>query len=99
MKRIMLFVIVSFIIKGSADAQDKKAGRQKSTAAFFTGVYPNTFSKKGYSQADVDAKVEKAYHDLFEGPDKVYFEAGDCYHNRVHHPGAGRRTLLLEHLL
>ena len=50
---------------------------QKSRGAFFTNVYPNTFKLAGYSEADINAKVAKAYHDLFEGPNKIYFEVGD----------------------
>lgn len=49
----------------------------KSKGAFYTNKYPNTFKNAGYSEADINAKVDKAYHDLFEGPNKVYFEVGD----------------------
>jgi len=45
--------------------------------AFYTGVYPNFLEEAGYSPVDIDAKVAKAYYDVFEGPHKVYFEAGD----------------------
>jgi len=45
--------------------------------AFFTGVYPNFLKEAGYSQADIDEKLAKAYQDLFEGPNKIYFEVGD----------------------
>lgn len=45
--------------------------------AWETGTYRNVFLEAGYSQADIDAKLEKAYHDIFEGPDRVYFEVGD----------------------
>ena len=37
----------------------------------------NVFLEAGYGKADIEAKVEKAYRDLFEGPNKVYFEVGD----------------------
>lgn len=37
----------------------------------------NLFKEVGYSQAEIDSKVEKAYKDLFEGPDRIYFEVGD----------------------
>jgi oligosaccharide reducing-end xylanase len=47
------------------------------TGARETGRYRNLFLEAGYSQADIDAKLDKAYHDLFEGPDRVYFEVGD----------------------
>jgi oligosaccharide reducing-end xylanase len=50
---------------------------QKSRGAFYTNVYPNTFKLAGYSEADINAKVDKVYHDLFEGPNKIYFEVGD----------------------
>ncbi|WP_245751154.1 glycosyl hydrolase family 8 [Parafilimonas terrae] len=40
-------------------------------------MYPNVFRQAGYSQADIDAKVNKAYTDLFEGPNKIYFEVED----------------------
>lgn len=46
-------------------------------AAFYSGVYPNLFREAGYSQADIDRKLAKAYHDVFEGPNRVYFEVGD----------------------
>lgn len=39
--------------------------------------YRNLFKDAGYSQSDIDKKLAKAYYDVFEGPDKVYFEEGD----------------------
>src|SRR6185312_7608694 len=50
---------------------------QKSKGAFYTNNYPNTFKLAGYRETDINAKVDKAYHDLFEGPHKIYFEVGD----------------------
>jgi oligosaccharide reducing-end xylanase len=47
------------------------------TAAFYTNIYPNLLREAGYSQVDIDQKVAQAYHDVFEGPNKVYFEVGD----------------------
>ncbi|MCU4164883.1 glycoside hydrolase [Marinilabiliaceae bacterium A049] len=41
------------------------------------GSYRNLFLEAGYSQNEIDKKVEKAYFDLFEGPDRIYFEVGD----------------------
>ncbi len=49
----------------------KKAGN------FHTGSYRNLFLEAGYSQSEIDKKVEKTYADLFEGPNKIYFEVGD----------------------
>lgn len=45
--------------------------------AWKTGKYRNVFLEAGYSQADIDAKLAKAYYDVFEGPERVYFEVGD----------------------
>ena len=45
--------------------------------AFETGQYRNLFVEMGYSQADVDAKVQEVFNDVFRGPNKVYFEVGD----------------------
>ncbi len=45
--------------------------------AWKTGKYRNVFLEAGYKQADIDAKLAKAYFDVFEGPQKVYFEVGD----------------------
>ena len=44
---------------------------------YHTGNYRNLFLEAGYSQAEIDKKVEKAYTDLFEGPNRIYFEVGD----------------------
>lgn len=41
------------------------------------GVGTNLFRKAGYSQAEIDRKVTKAYYDVFEGPNHVYFAVGD----------------------
>lgn len=65
---------------GTAVAQRQaKPARSGAAAkgAFYTGQYPNLLRQAGYSQADIDRKVTQAYHDVFEGPNRVYFEVGD----------------------
>lgn len=57
-------------------AQQKQRGK-KNTPAFKSGKYRNVFLEAGYSQADIDKKVAKAYYDVFEGPTKVYFQLED----------------------
>ena len=42
-----------------------------------TGKYRNVFLEAGYKQEDIDAKLAGAYQDVFEGPNRVYFEVGD----------------------
>lgn len=44
---------------------------------FKTSQYRNLFKEAGYSQKEIDKKLAKAYYDIFEGPNRVYFEEGD----------------------
>lgn len=46
-------------------------------AAAYSGSYRNILLEAGYNQAAIDAKLEKAYKDLFESPAGIYFEVGD----------------------
>lgn len=39
--------------------------------------YRNVFLEAGYSEKEIDGKVEQAYKDLFEGKNRIYFEVGD----------------------
>jgi len=41
------------------------------------GQSRNLFREAGYSTADIEDKINKAYHDIFEGPGRIYFEVGD----------------------
>jgi oligosaccharide reducing-end xylanase len=77
MKNIVLLVSITFLATNFLVAQNKKDSKQTNKAAFFSGVYPNYFKEAGYNQQAIDQKVAKAYHDIFEGPNKVYFEVGD----------------------
>ena len=80
----MTFVTLSFSLaamseeSNSADVNDPRGVMKPwEKGAWETGKYRNVFLEAGYSQADIDAKLAKAYHDLFEGPNRVYFEVGD----------------------
>ncbi|HTL06849.1 MAG TPA: glycosyl hydrolase family 8 [Chitinophagaceae bacterium] len=55
----------------------KKAATGKEPAAPSTVHYKNYFVQAGYSAAAVQSKINKAYYDVFEGPQRVYFEVGD----------------------
>jgi len=37
----------------------------------------NLFREAGYTQSAIDQKIAKTYHDIFEGPGRIYFEVGD----------------------
>ncbi|NDV81606.1 glycosyl hydrolase family 8 [Bacteroides sp. 51] len=45
--------------------------------AFETRRYRNLFAEVGYPQQEIDAKLNQIFYNLFEGPDKIYFEVGD----------------------
>lgn len=47
------------------------------SGAFLTGRYRNLFAEAGYDKAEIDAKLDSIYDNLFHGPDKIYFEVGD----------------------
>ena len=42
-----------------------------------SNVYRNVLAEAGYKQQDIDKKLAKAFYDVFEGPQRVYFEVGD----------------------
>lgn len=45
--------------------------------AFETGNYRNLLAEMGYKQKEIDARLEEIFSNLFEGPQKIYFETGD----------------------
>ncbi len=71
MKALIVLMLLGFCF-GTISCQNKK-----DKGAFYTNEYPNIFLDAGYSKEEIDKKVEQAYYDLFEGPNKVYFEVGD----------------------
>lgn len=48
-----------------------------SQGGFQTHRYRNLFAELDYPQREIDRKLNGIFHDVFEGPDKVYFEVGD----------------------
>ena len=91
MQRFMRLAILALIFSGAClvaasqnnddcnkDIRDQR-GKMKpwEQGARETGKYRDVFLDAGHTQAEIDAKLAKAYHDVFEGPNKVYFEVGD----------------------
>lgn len=77
-KSALVLLGLLYLGLGSAVAQQRpKAALAGPQGAFYTDKYPNLLREAGYSQAAIDQKVAQAYHDVFEGPNKVYFEVGD----------------------
>jgi len=72
---LILLVVCSFTkVHAQRNGSNSKADKRP---AYYSGVYRSLFREAGYKQADIDKKVAKAYQDLFEGPNKIYFEVGD----------------------
>jgi oligosaccharide reducing-end xylanase len=77
-RRACLLALCLGYLAGSVAAQAPAKARQPAKdGAFYTNKYPNLLREAGYRQADIDKKVAQAYHDVFEGPNKVYFAVGD----------------------
>lgn len=66
---VLLLVLVAFNA-----IQAQKNNKQDSAKK---PQYRNLFKEAGYSQKEIDIKLAKAYYDIFEGPNRVYFEEGD----------------------
>jgi len=81
-KRVWTFAVSTWLLVAFGtmyiSAKDKKpAGKSITHTTWHQGACRNLFLEAGYRQADIDRKVEKAYYDLFEGPNPIYFEVGD----------------------
>lgn len=71
--RIFVMILI-LIVPVLAMSQNKKNTKK---SEFKTSQYRNLFKEAGYSQVEIDQKLAKAYYDIFEGPNRVYFEEGD----------------------
>ncbi len=45
--------------------------------AWETGKYRNLFAEAGYSDSAIEKKLAQVYYELFEGPNRIYFEIND----------------------
>jgi len=78
-KNLILLLLIVAIAPSLSFGQKriKKTNQGNSNAAVKAGKGINLFRAAGYTQADIDRKVAKAYYDVFEGPKRVYFSVGD----------------------
>jgi oligosaccharide reducing-end xylanase len=72
-----IFVLLFLGACSVAKQGQTDSGKKLKKSVYHTGAYRNLFLEAGYSQSEIDKKVEKAYSDLFEGPNRIYFEVGD----------------------
>lgn len=72
MRVFIMFLLVIVPVMGNSQNKNKKDKSESKRPQ-----YRNLFKEAGYSQKDIDAKLAKAYYDVFEGPTRVYFQEGD----------------------
>lgn len=72
---IQIFALILVLIIPVLVMSQNKKKTEKS--AFKKTQYRNLFKEAGYSQVEIDQKLAKAYYDIFEGPNRVYFKEGD----------------------
>ena len=77
---VYLLLMFGFLSFGSnsvlgENLKTSKKGTKKTV--YHQGAYRNLFLEAGHSQTQIDKKIEKVYQDLFEGPNRIYFEVGD----------------------
>ncbi|TDD99491.1 glycosyl hydrolase family 8 [Flavobacterium cellulosilyticum] len=70
----IIVMILGLLVPVLAISQNKKKSEKMESKR---PQYRNLFKEAGYSQVEIDKKLAKAYYDVFEGPDHVYFEEGD----------------------
>jgi oligosaccharide reducing-end xylanase len=70
-------LMLLFFCNVAAQSQKNMKAQKDTQGAFYTNQYRNLFLEAGYSQSDIEKKINKAYHDLFESPERIYFEVGD----------------------
>ncbi len=70
----LAFLFVASVVYGQSILKAKYSKKHPSSQLV---NYTNFFKLAGYKQADIDRKLAKAYEDVFEGPNKVYFVVDD----------------------
>ena len=74
---LLIFGILYIGFVPVSGQEESARNNEHKKAAFYSGIYRNIFLEAGYTRDEIDKKVAKAYYDIFEGPGRVYFEAGD----------------------
>lgn len=76
MKKHIIIIVMTFMSLSACQSGNSTLSPWDK-GAFETQQYRNLFAEVGYKQADIDAKLNEIFYNLFEGPNKVYFEVGD----------------------
>ncbi|MGI4021691.1 MAG: glycosyl hydrolase family 8 [Janthinobacterium lividum] len=78
MKKSLSCFAITVLLPVLAISQTLKPQQKSSVKTVIKpGIAHNLLLEAGYSQQAIDKKVAKAYYDVFEGPNRVYFKVGD----------------------
>ncbi|KAA6341681.1 Reducing end xylose-releasing exo-oligoxylanase [termite gut metagenome] len=77
MKLYLTSIILSVMCCLTSCQSGSKELKPWKTGAFDSKQYRNLFAEVGYTQTDIETKVNDLFYNLFEGLDKIYFEVGD----------------------
>jgi oligosaccharide reducing-end xylanase len=78
LKTITSFILILLAMVNSSCGQKKNIKIVENQEVLSLNPnYRNLFLEAGYIKAEIEAKVAKAYYELFEGPNPIYFEVGD----------------------
>ncbi|MBP6609891.1 MAG: glycoside hydrolase [Paludibacter sp.] len=75
--RSKIFGLIAGLLLNTYGVESAIHKNEKLIETFYPPKYRNVFAEAGYSQKDIDTKVDQVYRALFEGPHKIYFEVGD----------------------
>lgn len=68
-------IVITICLLSSGCTQ--KSNQNTETKTYHQGNYRNLLLEAGYTKTAIDNKIDNAFKDLFEGPDRIYFEVGD----------------------
>ena len=71
MKKLFLVILTATLAITACGQKDLKPWTE---GGFETHKYRSVFAEMGYSQAEIDAKLESIFQEVFYGPDKVFFD-------------------------
>lgn len=71
--KISLLCLSALFVAGVQNSEAKKM-KTWDKGAVEAGKYRNYFKELGYKQKDIDAKIQRAYYEVFESPTRAYFE-------------------------
>lgn len=80
---VCALALTSFTWSPARGENSSAAEHATTVGAVDSGRYPNLFAEAGYSRARIDAKLERAFQQLFHGDPKteaVYYPAGSNEH-------------------